>query len=120
MATLFIYYLEGEKCVDWKEKLAKKDVPEKIKEQTVKKIVSYVTWFPTYFLICTFLVVLTTLRAFLLNWTRWTLILFLIALGCQMFLYIMFKIASNGERFLNMGKKGRKGTLDETYNPPLP
>ena len=93
VATLFIYYLEGKKYDDWKEKLAKKDVPEKIKEQTVKKIVSYVTWFPKYYLVCTFLVVLTTFCAFLLNWNRWTLILFLIALGCQMFLYIMFKIA---------------------------
>ncbi len=91
--TLFMYYLEGRKYDDWKNKLAKKDIPAEIKKQTVEKIVYYVRWFPRYYLICTFLVIVTTLCAFFLNWNRWTLILFLLALGCQMFLYVMFKIA---------------------------
>lgn len=93
VVTLFLYYLEGKKYDDWKVKLAKKDIPAAIKKQTVEKIVYYVKWFPRYFLICTFLVVITTLCAYFLNWNRWTLILFLLTLGSQMFLYIMFKIA---------------------------
>ncbi len=93
VVTLFIYYLEGKKYDDWKEKLAKKDIAAAIKKQTVEKIVYYVTWFTKYFLIATVLVVLTTICAFFLNWNRWTIVLFLLALGCQMFLYIMFKIA---------------------------
>ena len=104
VATLFIYYLEGKKYDDWKQKLAATDVSEEIKKQTVEKIVFYVTWFPKYFLIAIFLVVLTTICAFYLNWNRWTLVLFLLALGCQMFLYIMFKIARTFFKYVYWSK----------------
>ncbi|WP_149274942.1 hypothetical protein [Pareuzebyella sediminis] len=93
VVTLFQYYLDGKKYDNWKDTLADKKVSEAIKEKTVKEIVSYVTWFPKYFVISTFLVFITALVAHFLHWNRWTIVLFLISAGFQVFLYVMFKIA---------------------------
>ncbi|SDE84830.1 hypothetical protein SAMN05421636_10833 [Pricia antarctica] len=116
VATLFLYYLEGKKYDDWKVTLAKTDIPAAIKKQTVEKIVYYVKWFPRYFLICTFLVVITTLCAYFLNWNRWTIILFLLTLGFQMFLYIMFKIARSYFKYVYRSEFMVK-EHEEMYDP---
>ncbi|MDT7827762.1 hypothetical protein RQM65_03670 [Pricia sp. S334] len=93
VVTLFLYYLEGKKYDSWKEKLTNKELSEAVKRKTVNEIVFYVTWFPKYFVISTVMVMVTAMCAYFLQWDRWTIVLFLIALGLQLFLYIMFKIA---------------------------
>ncbi len=115
VATLFLYYVEGKKYDAWKEKLASKDFSEKIKKQTIEKIVFYVTWFPRYFLIATSLVVLTAVFAFFLNWNRWTLVFFMLALGGQMFLYVMFKIARTFFKYVYRSE-ALKEDYPEMYN----
>ncbi len=94
VVALFIYYLEGEKYIYWKEILSGKvpSTSEK-KKKVIDQIVTYVTAFFPYFIFCTFLVFITALVTYLTEWNKWSLLLFLITLGCQMFLYIHFKIS---------------------------
>ena len=93
IVTLFLYYIDGKKYSNWKERLADDSLSAAEQKKTVTEIVTYVKWFPRYFAICTFLVVLTSIVSFWLQWDRLTISLFLLTLGCQMFLYVMFKIS---------------------------
>ncbi len=89
--TLIIYNIYGKKYDKWNVNLYSGTASQK--EQTVKQIVSYVGWFPYYFLLCILLVFITFWIAVLTQWNRVSLILFLLTLGFQMFLYVYFKIA---------------------------
>ena len=60
------------------------------KKKVIDQIVTYVSAFLPYFIFCTFLVFITALVTYLTEWNKWSLLLFLITLGCQMFLYIHF------------------------------
>ena len=91
--TLWIYYREGERYNHWKHTLSQEGAPEKEQEQAVREVVRYVRWFPRYFLIATLLVLVTAIVAAWLKWDRWSVLIFLITLGCQMFLYVIFKIS---------------------------
>jgi len=91
--TLIIYSLEGKKYARWKRVLEGGDAGEDDKKKTVKEVISYVQWFPKYYMISSLLVLLSAGVAYFLQWDRWSIIIFLITLGSQMFLYIMFKIA---------------------------
>ncbi len=90
--TLFIYYLEGERYKEWRKILGAAAPNGKLQENTVHEIVRYVRRFPVYFVVCTVLILLAALLAFFQEWSRISVFVFLIALGCQMFLYIQFKI----------------------------
>lgn len=113
IATLFIYYLEGKKHESWKLALADKNAKDSDKKRTIKEIIRYAQWFPNYFIICTVLVGITALVAWFAKWDRWSIIVFLITLGFQMFLYVMFKISRSFLKYVY-----RSGTL-VTSNPPM-
>jgi len=91
--TLFIYYLEGERYKEWRKVLGAKKQDAQRQEKTVNEIVRYVKRFPVYYVGCTILIVLVAVVAYFLEWSRISVFVFLISLGCQMFLYIQFKIA---------------------------
>jgi hypothetical protein len=88
--TLIIYNVYGKKYNQWNTHLYSGTAAQK--EQTVKQLVSYVGWFPYYFLLCILMVFITWWVAELTQWNRVSLILFIITLGFQMFLYVYFKI----------------------------
>ncbi|WP_273566087.1 hypothetical protein [Maribacter halichondriae] len=91
--TLFIYYLEGERYKEWRRTLDPKEPNAHKQEKTVNDIVRYVTRFPAYYMGCTALIICAAFLAYFFGWSRIGVFVFLISLGCQMFLYIQFKIA---------------------------
>ncbi|PWL38119.1 hypothetical protein DKG77_07445 [Flagellimonas aquimarina] len=91
--TVFIYYLEGMTHKHWTNVLYGKGVPPATLNKNIGYILSYVRWFPHYFLLCVLGAVLVAILASELKWHRHAVLLFMIVLGLQMFLYIMFKIS---------------------------
>ncbi|MGB7395756.1 MAG: hypothetical protein WA913_15320, partial [Pricia sp.] len=91
--TLFVYYLEGERYKLWRTTLGAKVPNGHKQEKVVKEIVGYVKRFPAYYIGCTALMVSVAVLAHFLGWSRIAVFAFLVSLGCQMFLYIQFKVA---------------------------
>ena len=91
--ALFIYYLEGQTYQIWMEKLTKPTIPWQKLEEYLGYVVNYVKWFPWYFFGT---IVLTFITAWIVHkygWSKESVISFLITLGTQTFLYVMFKIS---------------------------
>jgi hypothetical protein len=91
IVTLIIYSLLGRRYNEWKSVFEGQD--EAKKKEVVQGIVSYVSYFPLYFIGCSIMVIITAVLAAVLQWNIITLIFLLITLACQMFLYIYFKIS---------------------------
>lgn len=103
--TVFIYYLEGKTVKYWTAIFYGKNVPPDKMIKNIEDILSYVRWFPHYFFLCVFGAVLVAFVAFFLEWHRYTVLLFMIVLGLQMFLYIMFKISRAFFKYVFITKK---------------
>ena len=91
LITLIVYSLWGKRYNQWKKDL--KDGDEATKKKTVEFIIKYVRRFPRYYLACVIMVVITAILAAIFKWDRIPFIAFLITLGCQMYLYVYFKIS---------------------------
>ncbi|NND62296.1 MAG: hypothetical protein HKN48_03785, partial [Flavobacteriaceae bacterium] len=94
VVTLIIYNRYGKRYDNWKEILSNGEYTEEEQRKTVQLIVRYVRFFPWYFMISTVFVFITAAfaQAESFGWSRITLVLSLITLGLQMFLYVYFKI----------------------------
>ncbi|MDC7993918.1 hypothetical protein [Altibacter sp. HG106] len=90
--TLWVYDQNGKRYNRWRATLKGTGVPEAAKAATVHEIIAYVKWFPAYFLFATACVIFTALMAAFYDWSRVTVVLFMITLGLQMFLYVYFKL----------------------------
>ncbi|NND63714.1 MAG: hypothetical protein HKN48_11050, partial [Flavobacteriaceae bacterium] len=102
---------------------------EEEQRKTVQLIVRYVRFFPWYFMISTVFVFITAAfaQAEAFGWSRITLVLSLITLGLQMFLYVYFKICRTYFKYVffypkmqeNKPEMFRKNTKDlfEKYAP---
>ena len=91
--TAFIYYLEGRTHKLWMGILYGKGVSQSELHKNIGYILSYVKLFPRYFVFCILTVVVLALMSAIIEWHRYTVLAFMIVLGLQMFLYIMFKIS---------------------------
>lgn len=89
--TLIVYNFWGKRYNEWKKNLKEGD--DATKKETVLFIIKYVSRFPRYYLACVLMVFITTILVAILKWDRLPFIAFLITLGCQMYLYIYFKIS---------------------------
>lgn len=124
--TLLVYNYFGKRYDQWKATLSV-DASEETIKATVKTIIKYVGFFPWYFVISTLLVILTAIVAEFTHWNRWTLMLCLITLGFQMFLYVYFKICRTYFKYVFFNEKlykkkpqmFRKSTLElfKTHAP---
>jgi len=90
--TLLIYNNRGETYIQWKKDLKDENNENDKKKAVILKIVKYVRWFPFYFVICTIMVLLTAIIAFYTEWSRISLLLVVVTLTLQVFLYTYFKI----------------------------
>ena len=91
--TVFIYHLEGKTYRYWMGILHNPKVTNATLDRNINYILAYVRGFPFYFILCVVGSVVVTLIAHNLNWHMYTVLSFMIVLGLQMFLYIMFKIS---------------------------
>ncbi|SRX75340.1 hypothetical protein [Aequorivita antarctica] len=90
LITLIAYNFWGKRYNQWKKDLKEGD--EATKKETVEYIIKYVGRFPRYYLACVIMVFITAILVAIFKWDRIPFIAFLITLGCQMYLYIYFKI----------------------------
>ena len=90
--TLIIYASKGQEYTHWKAVLGSPASTQQEIKTVVETIVSYVRKFPRYFLFCLIMAIATTVVAGLKGWSKLAVLLFLLTLGFQMFLYIYFKL----------------------------
>lgn len=90
--TLLIYGAKGQDYARWKKVLYDTASSDEEVKKVVETVLKFVGRFPAYFVFCLAMVLLTALAAAFLGWSRWAVILFLITLGFQMFLYVYFKL----------------------------
>ena len=88
--TLIIYNSYGKRYNRWRDHLSSDNDSEK--KKAVIQIVAYVKRFPLYFGLSTLLVIILAALAEYIEWNRYLLLLFLVTLGFQMYLYVYFKI----------------------------
>ncbi|MDC8000658.1 hypothetical protein POV26_06395 [Aequorivita todarodis] len=90
LITLIVYNSLGKRYNQWKKDL--KEGNEATQRKTVEYIIKYVRRFPRYYLACVLMVLITSVLVAIFKWDRIPFIAFLITLGCQMYLYVYFKI----------------------------
>ncbi|MEP2935153.1 MAG: hypothetical protein ABJM06_05510 [Gilvibacter sp.] len=90
--TLLIYNAKGQDYNYWKQILNNPNSSEKDCRTVITYIVKYVRGFTKYFILCIFLVMLSAVVAWISGWNRFSVVLVLITLAFQMYLYIYFKI----------------------------
>ena len=90
--TLWVYNNNGKRYNRWRDIIKGTEASEAAKAVVVKEIIAYVKWFPIYFLFSTACVFITAFAAANWNWSRITVLLFMLTLGLQMFLYVYFKL----------------------------
>ncbi len=91
LICLYLYNEKGKTYSYWKEVLYEQNKPKE-QERVIKDIVKYVSFFPKYVIICLFLVLLTGVLVWQLEWSKVSIVAFFVTLGFQTFLYIYFKI----------------------------
>lgn len=105
IVTVVVYYQYGETYNYWKRTLAHPFAPQLEKKKVVNAIVKYVSGFPRYFLFSTLLVVGTAVVTIWTQWSRLSFVLICITTGCQMFLYVYFKITRTYFKYVFYSKK---------------
>lgn len=103
--TLIVYYRKGVEYTKWKKVLDDQNSTDEREKAVVVSIVNYVKGFPRYFVLCTLMVFAAALVVWLLDWDRLSLVLVMIALGFQMFLYIYFKISRSFFKYVYFSEK---------------
>ncbi len=101
--SLFIYYLEGKKYNHWMEVLYGKKKKAGLKGKVMGQIHFYVKYFPWYFLLCIVAVLLTAWYVGVHGWSKGSVLFFMVTLGLQLFLYVMFKISRSMLKYVYEG-----------------
>ncbi len=101
--SLFIYYLEGKRYNHWMAVLYGKKKKAGLKGKVLGQIHLYVKYFPWYFLLCIAAVLITAWYVDVHGWSQGSVILFMITLGLQLFLYVMFKISRSLLKYVYEG-----------------
>ncbi len=103
LITLIVYSHLGMRYNQWKKDLKSED--EATRKKTILTITRYVSGFPNYFLLCVCMVVITAVLVAIFKWDRIPFIAFLITLGCQMYLYIYFKVCRTYFKYVFFSKE---------------
>lgn len=90
--TLLIYNAKGQEYNYWKQILNNPNSSEKDCKEVITYIVKYVRGFTKFFMLCIALVLISALVAWISGWNRLSVVLVLVTLAFQMYLYIYFKI----------------------------
>jgi hypothetical protein len=103
LITLIVYNYWGKRYNKWKKNLKEGD--EATKKETVLFILKYVSRFPRYYLACIIMVLITAILVAIFKWDRIPFTAFLITLGCQMYLYVYFKICRTYFKYVFFSKE---------------